>query len=447
VKRLQYRPSRLALRPSSSGSPWARADGRRCGGWRRMSTGHTADAAPQVQGRANVQYNGKKAFEAVWLHLNGAGQLDLRHQKGQPVARHGCVLGCSVGAPNSARKGHPHSIRLDLREADSKGVAKYVVSLESAEEKEHWEACLRVYAGMAAADLAESSAAAAAASPAAPAAGTHRPSQHEVEGAGASSGTPAEEGVPPGINTDDQMATTGSTNVTNVTSSSSETGVGPGAAASATTSADKASKKARMAALMSAKGVQPLVTAEEQGESPADRAGINSSGTSSAAPPPPPCDTSSAAPAAGSTADLQDGCGLPAGKHPAGGTPLTLSPSAGTVGAGEAQLTVGPRPHEETAEGALAAAAAAERNDNDAASAAATTIQSIFRARSRRRKLLDVVRDATTHAEFFFLGAHRTSSSGLSPKELAEVSGPLRPFCRPFWLRFTYAPPVLVTKY
>ena len=234
-----------------------------------MSTGHTADAAPQVQGRANVQYNGKKAFEAVWLHLNGTGQLDLRHQKGQPVARRGCVLGCSVGAPNSARKGHPHSIRLDLREADSKGVAKYVVSLESAEEKEHWEACLRVYAGMAAAaGLAESSAAAAAASPAAPAAGTHHPSQHEVEVAGASSGTPAEEGVPPAIDTDDQMATTGSTNVTNVATSSSETGVGPGAAASATTSADKASKKARMAALMSAKGVQPLVTAEEDGESP-----------------------------------------------------------------------------------------------------------------------------------------------------------------------------------
>eukprot|EP01047_Picozoa_sp_COSAG01_P035721 COSAG01_NODE_2756_length_7129_cov_15.029730_11_plen_170_part_00 len=27
------------------------------------------------------------------------------------------------------------------------------------------------------------------------------------------------------------------------------------------------------------------------------------------------------------------------------------------------------------------------------------------------------------------------------------VSGPLRPFWRPFWLRFTYVPPVLVTKY
>ena len=27
------------------------------------------------------------------------------------------------------------------------------------------------------------------------------------------------------------------------------------------------------------------------------------------------------------------------------------------------------------------------------------------------------------------------------------VSGPLRPFWRLFWLRFTYVPPVLVTKY
>jgi hypothetical protein len=30
---------------------------------------------------------------------------------------------------------------------------------------------------------------------------------------------------------------------------------------------------------------------------------------------------------------------------------------------------------------------------------------------------------------------------------LEQVSGPLRPCWRPFWLRFTYVPPVLVTKY
>jgi hypothetical protein len=112
-----------------------------------------AERYPQFQGAAHVQYNGKKKFVPVWLQLTDAGQLEFRPRRGEPVHRSGCVLGCSVGAPNSARKGHAHAIRLDLAEPDSEGVPKFVVSLGSKGEKDHWVECLRAYADLTAADL------------------------------------------------------------------------------------------------------------------------------------------------------------------------------------------------------------------------------------------------------------------------------------------------------
>ena len=52
------------------------------------------------------------------------------------------VLGCAVTKPKSARKGHPHALRLDVCETDSRGHNKYVLSLKDLHDMVAWQECL-----------------------------------------------------------------------------------------------------------------------------------------------------------------------------------------------------------------------------------------------------------------------------------------------------------------
>ena len=48
------------------------------------------------------------------------------------------VLGCSVTAPKNTRRGHPHSLRVDLDQKDSQGASKYVISVADAVGLKRW---------------------------------------------------------------------------------------------------------------------------------------------------------------------------------------------------------------------------------------------------------------------------------------------------------------------
>lgn len=82
------------------------------------------------------------------LELN-AGSLSFvavaTKKKPAALLRVAGVFGCTVATPKSARKGHPHTFRLDVTEKDTKGDKKYIVSLASAELLECWMEHLLTY--------------------------------------------------------------------------------------------------------------------------------------------------------------------------------------------------------------------------------------------------------------------------------------------------------------
>ena len=54
------------------------------------------------------------------------------------------VIGANASLPKSARKGHENCFRLDLPKPDSQGCQKYVVSVDTEEERDHWMHCFSV---------------------------------------------------------------------------------------------------------------------------------------------------------------------------------------------------------------------------------------------------------------------------------------------------------------
>eukprot|EP01043_Picozoa_sp_COSAG02_P088093 COSAG02_NODE_25259_length_664_cov_0.837168_1_plen_94_part_10 len=65
------------------------------------------------------------------------------------------VAGCSVGELKQARKGHEYAFRVDLKDADSAGSKKYVLSVDTDEEKQLWLSRLRAYTYLSVQEVAE----------------------------------------------------------------------------------------------------------------------------------------------------------------------------------------------------------------------------------------------------------------------------------------------------
>jgi len=113
---------------------------------------------PSQVGHVECQYGGKKKFQAVWLELGTDGILTMKAaKKGRDgnVLRTGSVVGCSVGELKNPRKGHSFAFRLDIAEKDSQGDEKYVLSVDTDEEKEFWMAKLGKWSEMSADGMVE----------------------------------------------------------------------------------------------------------------------------------------------------------------------------------------------------------------------------------------------------------------------------------------------------
>ena len=98
-------------------------------------------------GLVKVQYKGKGKFEQIWLALAPRSpSLSFRDgsRDGKEV-RSADADGCTVGLPKTQRKGHSIAFRLDLKDKDSKGCAKYIVAVETQEELDHWLDSLQSY--------------------------------------------------------------------------------------------------------------------------------------------------------------------------------------------------------------------------------------------------------------------------------------------------------------
>jgi hypothetical protein len=65
------------------------------------------------------------------------------------------VAGCNVGELKQPRKGHQHAFRVDLQDADSAGSKKYVLSVDTDEEKQLWMSRLRAYTYLSVEEVAE----------------------------------------------------------------------------------------------------------------------------------------------------------------------------------------------------------------------------------------------------------------------------------------------------
>ena len=99
-----------------------------------------AIARGHCSGLVQVQYKGKGKFSEAWLTL-APGKPSLSFREGRrdgKVMRSGDADGCIVGVPKQARKGHEIAFRLDLKQKDSSGCAKYIVAVDTQEELDHW---------------------------------------------------------------------------------------------------------------------------------------------------------------------------------------------------------------------------------------------------------------------------------------------------------------------
>ena len=65
------------------------------------------------------------------------------------------VAGCSVGELKQPRKGHDNAFRVDLPDCDSAGSKKYVLSVDTDEEKQLWMSRLRAYTYLSVEEVAE----------------------------------------------------------------------------------------------------------------------------------------------------------------------------------------------------------------------------------------------------------------------------------------------------
>ena len=121
---------------------------------------------PALRGEVLVQIGGKKEFSGVFLELElGAlvarkvNRNPLQEDEEEEFSRSGDVLReakaakCSVSELKNQRAGHEFAFRVDLAAKDSEGEAKYVLSLDTAEEKELWMTSLTAYSRLSEQDI------------------------------------------------------------------------------------------------------------------------------------------------------------------------------------------------------------------------------------------------------------------------------------------------------
>ena len=139
------------------------------------------------------QYDGKGKFLPVCVELSGRGKLCFKSSKDGSVVRMASVIDCSAGRPKSARKGHPHALRLDVVETEAQAAGKFVFSMGSAAELAVWLERLGQFAEGAGPllqpQLSSAAAAAAAADWAGPAGVTESASASEVSAGDSGSGS------------------------------------------------------------------------------------------------------------------------------------------------------------------------------------------------------------------------------------------------------------------
>ena len=71
------------------------------------------------------------------------------------LPRSATVAGCSIGELKQQRKGHQFAFRVDLQDPDSGGSKKYVLSVDTDEEKQLWMSRLRAYTYLSVEEVAE----------------------------------------------------------------------------------------------------------------------------------------------------------------------------------------------------------------------------------------------------------------------------------------------------
>ena len=101
---------------------------------------HTAPDPP-FAAEALCQYDGKGKFVAARIELSAGGELCFKGEDGGAV-RTVSVKDCTAGRPKSSRKGHPHALRLNVAESETRAAGKFVLSMGSAAGLADWLARL-----------------------------------------------------------------------------------------------------------------------------------------------------------------------------------------------------------------------------------------------------------------------------------------------------------------
>ena len=94
----------------------------------------------EASGAAFCQYDGKGDFISVTIDLKHDGQFTISDSQRQPASF--SVVGAKASAPKSKRKGHPNAFRLDAADGQ-----KFIFSVTTADDLEHWTTALRKGSG------------------------------------------------------------------------------------------------------------------------------------------------------------------------------------------------------------------------------------------------------------------------------------------------------------
>ena len=86
--------------------------------------------------------NGKGVFQTSFMELKGS-LLTFRDKQGGKEIGLGSLIGAEVGKPKNPRKGHPFSFRLDLTSPDTRGVSKYIISVDTDAAATDWIAGIK----------------------------------------------------------------------------------------------------------------------------------------------------------------------------------------------------------------------------------------------------------------------------------------------------------------
>lgn len=102
----------------------------------------SASEEASIAGKMQVQWNGKGGFERVYMEMTETTLTVLKKEGGRELCS-ASTAGVEVNLPKNARKGHPHSFRIDLKKPDTKGRTKYICSVQDAGAVSEWIQALK----------------------------------------------------------------------------------------------------------------------------------------------------------------------------------------------------------------------------------------------------------------------------------------------------------------